>query len=836
MQFVQSKLSFSICAALFPVFAFAENENTQVEVTFNTIVVEAKKTDAIGQTTYSKEDLEKTPNSSKNITDFLKVNPNVQFDHSVRSGLNQGELSASDISINGSQPYENKILINGMSINNNINPIGAKESNDPNSLMGSSQTVAVNTDLLCSITVLDSNVSAEYGEFTGGVVSAETCKPATAVGKIHGSISYDYTSDHWSKINFSSPEEQSNFEESTTESNQPFFTKQGISANIYGNLSEQLGFNAFGSFRNSDIPLKTTLKDPTAFEQNRTASNAGLELFYTPNDKTALKIGTQFFENDGKYFKANIKDSESTHRSDSQSIYTQLDNYFDQFQLTQQLNYQNQTAERNAALHSYSWAKSAAKDWSTLNGLQQQGHLGDLKQQEEKIEYSIKTLFKPITTVFGLHNFKIGAGYGHYNASSERANNTYVYSSRTDTTSCVNGTEELIACDDSSTKNNTFGQRMTYLAHEIDVSQDRVHLFAEDNVQFNNYLSTTLGLRADYDSLTKDMNLAPRSSFSYRPFGDQRLHILTGWNRYYGLNSFSNELLDRVDQYQIRENRQKDSAGLWTNNWTEDQTYAGPTATYRSDLKTPHSDEIVLGLNGEYQNLNWGLKWVNRNNKDQLKQTILEKNSEITGNISQNTKSYDNSGRSASDIYTFNIKNIEALQFKNSQHYFSLAANYSQSARNFETYAASIINGTAQAMYDGKLIDAEDVPSSNYNIPWTVRATWNIGFNNFPLQISNFLSYKSTYDVMKKISYLHKDSYKDESGNAYDTYVPFENKSAFSWDIRTAYKLPIAKQYEGVLGLTINNLTNKNNTITATDGTSSPEIGRQFIADVTFKF
>lgn len=839
MRFAYSALSISIFAALSTsVIAettdASEQDLNEHTVKLNTIVIEAKQAHEVGKTIYSKEDLEKTPNSSKNITDFLKVNPNVQFDKKVRSGLQQGELNPSDISINGSQPYENKILINGMSINNNINPIGTKESNDPNSLMGNSQTVAVNTDLLCNITVFDSNVSAEYGEFAGGVISAETCKPNSTVGEIHGSISYDYTSDDWSRINFSDPEEQINFEESTSESNQPFFTKQGISANIYGNISEKLGFNAFGSFRNSDIPLKTKLNDPTSFEQHRKSTNAGLEIFYTLDETTSLKVGAQFFENNGKYFKANIKDSESKHLSDSQSFYTKLDKQFENFKLTQQLNYQNQVAERNAASDTYLWTKSPTKDWFTGTGKQFQGNLGNLKQQEEKLEYQVKSELTPFLTGSIQHSIKIGAGYGHYNAFSKRSNDTFSYSRSKNSSSCSNEVE-LIACDSSITTSNIFDQRMAYYAHEINVSQDRLNFYLEDQLRFNEYLSTSLGLRADYDSLVKDLNLSPRSSFSYSPFGDNSLQFLTGWNRYYGLNSFSNELTDRIDQYQIRENRIQDSSGQWTNIWDTDLTYNGPTATYRSTLKTPFSDEIVLGLNGNYQNLNYGLKWVNRNNKDELKQTVTQKDSSITGNSEQNSKTYDNSGRSASDIYTLTVRNIEPLKFKDSLHHLSLSADYTQTTRNYEDYASSVTTGTAKVWYDNKFINAEDVPSSNYNIPWTLRGTWNIGFTNIPLNISNFLVYKSSYDVMKKYSYLTTMSHKDENG-AYDTYLPYENKSTFTWDVKATYKYPVAKQYETILGLTINNVTNKNNQITANDGTSTPEIGRQFIADVTFKF
>ncbi|WP_407307667.1 TonB-dependent receptor plug domain-containing protein [Acinetobacter sp.] len=126
--------------------------------------MQVEKTVEVGTTVYTKEDLDKSPNSSKNINDFLKVNLNVQFDQGYRSGKQQGELSPAEISINGSLHYENKFLINGLSINNTINPDGGSNNNANMDLMGSSQTVAVNTDLICNLTVLDSNIGAEYGE------------------------------------------------------------------------------------------------------------------------------------------------------------------------------------------------------------------------------------------------------------------------------------------------------------------------------------------------------------------------------------------------------------------------------------------------------------------------------------------------------------------------------------------------------------------------------------------------------------------------------------------------------------------------------------------------
>lgn len=835
MRFAYSALSVAIFSIL-TTAVYAEPDSQNKAVNLSAIVLQAEDDSAknsLGKTVYSKADLEKIPNSSKNITDFLKVNPNIQFDSRARSALQQGELSPSDISINGGLGYDNKFLINGMSTNNNINPVGASTSNDPNDLLGTSQTVAVNTDLLCKITVLDSNVSAEYGEFTGGVVSAETCKPNTAVGEIHGQINYDYTSDSWSKIQFPNPEDLEGFEDSTSEKSQPFFTKQGVSANIYGNVSDSLGFNAFGSYRHSAIPLKTTIQDPTRFEQERESSNAGLELFYQPSDQTRLKVGAQFFENQGQYFVANVKDSESTHSSDSQSFYINLAQDFSKLTLEQQLNYQTQAAQRSALPYTYVWNSSVDKNWSN-DGSAREGHLGNLEQEERRLEYAVKAKLQPLEFAASTHQIKVGAGFGHYEADWQRPQDVYSYSTplALKTGDCLGLTGHAAACDTSAGSKTNFGDgqylslRTIYAAGQVDVQQDRWHAFIEDQISWNEYLKLQLGLRSDYDSLTKNLNIAPRTSLSYLPLGDQRLSFSTGWNRYYGMNAFANELQDRLDQLQNRQKRASLAAG-----WSDDPAYTGATATYRSQLDTPFSDEIVFAMNSQVRNMNIGLKWVNRDNQDQLRQTKIEKRPEVTG-TQQFSRSYDNSGRSESDIYTLSLSNINPLQFKNTRHQLSLAADYTDTIRNFESYNSVAYYGTPIVIYDGKKTDAEFIPASTFNTPWTVRGTWNIAFDRIPLQISNFLSYQGKTDAMKRKA----NGYTDEDGIKYDTYTPYETKAKFAWDMRTTYDILNHERYKTILGLTINNVTNHRNMYIDSSGVAKPEIGRQFIADVTFKF
>lgn len=103
MSFARSPLSFAIFSIL-STSIYAEStidtlsKNTnQASVTLNTISLKAEKENEVGKTLYTKEDIERVPNSSKNITNFLKVNPNVQFSNNFRSGLQQGELNPAEL-------------------------------------------------------------------------------------------------------------------------------------------------------------------------------------------------------------------------------------------------------------------------------------------------------------------------------------------------------------------------------------------------------------------------------------------------------------------------------------------------------------------------------------------------------------------------------------------------------------------------------------------------------------------------------------------------------------------------------------------------------------------
>lgn len=86
-------------------------------------------------------------------------------------------------------------------------------------------------------------------------------------------------------------------------------------------------------------------------------------------------------------------------------------------------------------------------------------------------------------------------------------------------------------CDEATDENNYQGQYQTngkyYQKGKVNIDQQRVHTFIENTSTWDNF-SARLGLRADYDSLSKNLNIAPRTAFNYKPLKNDLLSFTTG--------------------------------------------------------------------------------------------------------------------------------------------------------------------------------------------------------------------------------------------------------------------------------------------------------------------
>ena len=143
------------------------------------------------------------PHTNGTITDLLHDNPNVQFSNISGTSESAGEIAPENVSFHGEKFYNNNWQIDGMSNTDNSNPgagAGYQNSNDsdmdglPN---GGAQSFWVNADIIDSVDVYDSNISAKYGQFTGGVVDAKLKDPSSK--KASGSVSFRTSRSSWTR-------------------------------------------------------------------------------------------------------------------------------------------------------------------------------------------------------------------------------------------------------------------------------------------------------------------------------------------------------------------------------------------------------------------------------------------------------------------------------------------------------------------------------------------------------------------------------------------------------------------------------------------------------------
>ena len=632
MSFVRSKLSLAIIATL-TTSAFANENQTQTNnddplVSLSTIVVEADKNNEVGKTVYTQEELQKTPNSSKNITDFLKVNPNVQFDREQRSATTQGELRPAEISINGAQSYQNKFLISGVNNSNILDPGGALGSDSYQGFNTGSQGMAINTDLLCKLEVLDSNVSAEYGEFTGGVISAESCAPQTEVGKVHGTIIYDYTESDWARYNNVTPNDPSESEE-PTDLNQKEFKKQGLSTSLYGRATENLGLNIYASTRQSLIPVKSGLADQYMIDQERNNTNIGSTFFYQASDNNKLKFGFDYGDIDALSYIESRRNSDSKSNTQSLAIFGELESRLSKSTVIQKLNYQKMDSQRVASDNRgifWQYAEGS-KDWidtptSATAGVGKGTTSGSLNQIQDSISYAVKSIIDPIKLGNTTHQWTAGAGYDHYNVKWERPEDVYLFNNtgRTNLSTTQSCSVNDPLCDSAVTLNGKNGQYFfkgnLYKAGSTSTQQDKWNVYIQDQIKWGNW-DARIGLRSDYESISSDYNLAPRTSLKYRPFGDDRLQIVSGFNRYYSAQTLATRL--RQDIADLKYNIEREQKNPSSTTWKEIQD-SGYTNNL-SNLKTPYSDEMVFAITSQIRDWELGLKWVNRDSKDEMNRT-----------------------------------------------------------------------------------------------------------------------------------------------------------------------------------------------------------------------
>lgn len=818
----------------------------------------------------NKSVLDSNPSGNGDITSILKILPNVQFDNAQLKSTTPGEIDPANISISGGLFYQNNFQLDGFNMNNDLDPNGDTKDGPYTIRGGRSQGLAVDTSLLESIQVQDSNISAAYGGFTGGVVEANVRKPRRDKGGLfgwHGNINYQFTGDKFTQYHID-PSQEDNFIASANEYYQPHFTKHLIRANIEGYATQDLGIIASFSTTRSFIPLNAYSSAFTSGteagskrEQHRYIDNYYVKANYNPTENLTLEANLAYMPQDNTYY--NIVAKDSFYSMKSGGIQSGIKALYDMDMglWTNTISYSwMQNSKKSEKNYFMPWRGSDDKNWAINQvNVASEGGYGDIEQGQHVFNYKSDMNFKPLEYEFMSNVFRIGFEANYTNASYNRLNNMYIFlapvgiesniicgqDSMFDFETCSNS-KPFKPWQNNGAQTGQYGQYFNQVretkAGKLELNNFAYSIYAEDAIKFDLYawgmLNARLGFRVDGDTYMQKHTFAPRFSMNYTaPWESYKTEAIFGANRYYGRNLLSYRLYDFFqNNYDVYIRNDPNQA------WQLDKKNQGTASYAFNQLNVPYADEFMMGLT---QNLVWFdmiIKYIYRGGKDEVMQK--------RGADKLAPTTWSNDGKSESHVVTLSLQNTKPLETIGIKNYILFAFDWTKVSRSYNLYNVddAYINND-DIIYDGHFIKYQNRPPQNFARPYTFRLSTIHTFEIWKTKwiVNNFFRYRGAYDAMVLLN-AKSPGYKPEYSTI-KQYGKLHFDGAFTWDMRIGFEVNVHKGNILFMNLDIYNVLDAQNKIAlgGLNGAVSPgipsdtqvaayEIGRQFWIQGGYKF
>ena len=844
----------------------------------------------------SKSMIETHPSGNGDIGSILRLLPNVQFDNAQNRSTAQGEIDPANISISGGLYYQNNFQIDGLNINNDLDPHG-EVSNNINTLRGGqNQGFAIDTSLLEGIVVQDSNISAAYGRFSGGVVEATVRKPCRNAGGINGwraNISYQFTSSDLTSYHLDKSSEKY-FYASASEAYQPNFHKHIIRASTEGYITDKVGLVASFNTTQSFIPLKsypqTTAANTTYIgtevggtrQQKRQSYNFYAKMNYDITENLTLEAYLGYMPQTNTYFTNNAKDS--FYQMDSGGIQSGLKASLQTpigFWLNS-LGYTRMENSRRSDKNYYiSWYGSSIHNWAYTNattgnsGKAIEGGYGDLDTLQDTLTLKSDFTFNPLSWGIFDNVFRIGTEINYQKVQRNRLEDVYFTSvspQNTNGNTCYKdqfgiGQDFCSVGDTFTTGTNQanaiwsgqyFNALQVYQAGKTSLDSVSYGVFAEDDMKLDlNFervrlgeINARIGVRLDGDDYMSKHTLAPRFSLGYitPAIKSYQTTLTFGANRYYGRNLFSYRLYDNEQNLRKNYTRTSSSQAFVESNTTNNSTYKF------NKLKVPYDDELMGAISQNLKLAQIAFKYIYRQGRDEIMRRSRTNSNGLPSleGYSNNYTIWTNDGSSQSHIFSLIIKNIKPILTYGVAHSYLFAFDYTRTSRTYNLLNAdeAYYNDTL-IKYNGAIINYRDRPVENWARPFTLRLDTTHAFKiaKTKWMWNNFFRFRAGYDRMVILTRTDPRYDSSFSGSQYGK-MRFPN--AFSWDMRLGFELDMYKGQTLYMNVDIYNVLNSKikSTIatTAYNGSTSSgafasssavavyEVGRQFWLQVGYKF
>ncbi|MDO4436046.1 MAG: hypothetical protein Q4B71_06450 [Cardiobacteriaceae bacterium] len=702
-----NKLSFGLALIC------AQMSVAQETLTLETIRVQTEKSSNPFRKTWDKKAIASTPKGNASLDGLLQTQPSIQFSSGGLDNSEQlGEIAPAYFSVHGESFYNNQLAIDGLSNNaalnpshNGTNPIPDADTinnHTPNQLpSGHAQGFWISNQLVDRIKVMDSNIPAQYGRFTGGYIDAELLQPQ--LKESSGSISYRQTRDKWVHFYLDENYEET-FKKSLSPDTQPQFLKQQFHLDINQPIGEKSALLFAYNREESKIPLyHQYLKERHI--QRRLAENYYLKAIHQLDENNEFSASVLYSPHKALYFPENIKEGSYQDIGGGWRLHFNWDSHQPFGEMNTQIAYrqiQEKTAYEKQNLYRYQgntpnipWVSFADTEEATLGGL------GTTKIFQDELTLKQRFEFNPIHHQSFSQNWSAGWQINYARAGIERENDSRIYAGAAPT--------DKMDCTDCITGEQYF----TWLAHihaiKGKVPNTNAAIWAENQLLWDK-LQLNLGLRADYNQFLKNINIAPRISFK-KELGDKGYYLSGGLNRYYGAEILTYKLASHFKDQDNYNRHFDDPNPEWKGKPHYFLGYHGST------LKTPYSDEVNLSFGQETDDFHWQAKWVQRNSRQQF---MTHRYEDDEGRV---VRELNNSGRNKHNTLSLTFDSIRPWQLGKIELGLSAGLDYQHHKSNQQSHTYNESEWwndyKVKLMVDGRFYEPKDMPALNgFNRPW----------------------------------------------------------------------------------------------------------------------
>lgn len=774
----------------------------------------------MGVSVYNQKTIEAIPTGAGNLTDLLQINPAVDYSRSSSNSASSGSMRPDEISIHGQAFYQNAFIIDGIDTTSDLNPgSGGDTYSNPitptnlSMLGGSSpQSYYVDLDALEMVKVHDSNISAAYGGFTGGVVEARLKRYS---GEDSVAIKYGMQSDAWESFHVAAEDEEDfSNADSYDGSFTPDYRKQNFSLTALQGISDNLGATVTLSRRTSRFrqQYENAADEVRDIYYNDTIDNLMGRFDMAVNDRLDLGLSYRYANRFHDGLTSSTYDGTFEKAHQGYGLGAEMAYRFDQSKLQMQLAFDRAADTLKSDSATFAYHPSA----NYYDSPAYAGAYGDVNQQQDTYTFKVDWQRDAIQWGPTRHQLSAGSNLRYINAYYElpRDIESYIYS-------CISGSAAS-GCNDSNgdgVHDSSDEYLRTYAvneANQLSKEYGQLSLYVQDEISLGKW-QLTAGLRADQETLLDNLDLSPRLALQWDAFGDKSTVLMAGASRYYGRSFLRYAINDTLRSWRTSTTYNSDGSVRSTS-----QTSDRSLQDY--NLRTPYSDELALGITQQLGPVAATLKYVNRESRDGVQRTRDD----------DGLYYYTNEGRSSTDEITLEVSSRDALQLWGSQTRALLGIGWKQSESNAQSSEDSYDETYTdeQIYYHGNLIYSDQLPAWDYNIPFTVKFSTVTEIPGWHLTWSNFVNLRSGGTTAVDSG----EDYTGSDGGSYDIYEDRNFDDLITLDTRFQWRPPLFSKYQGYVQLEVNNLLDDVVDTSTSSSSTSYTAGRRASVEVGLRF